>query len=170
MVDGKPSTPAAVEISTAPAHDLHARVGRTGPAGQTDAAASSAGRWCVFVSTLEQTLRRALRSLERRGLVTLGRYVFRPSADSRDWTGPSIVWRYRDPDDHVPGDSRMMTGALLTEAGWAVVRQEEARIAARRAERAAQAAAAEAPSEAQDALDEATSAAQRSARALADAP
>ena len=61
----------------------------------------------------EQTVRRALRSLERRGLVTLDRYVFSFHGDD---------WCCLEPDRHIPGDTRIMTGALLTEAGWAVVR------------------------------------------------
>ena len=61
----------------------------------------------------EQTVRRALRSLERRGLVTLDRYVFSFHGDD---------WGCLEPDRHIPGDTRIMTGALLTEAGWAVVR------------------------------------------------
>ena len=67
---------------------------------------------------VEQATRRALRSLERRGLVELGRYCFRPFVEGGAFS-PQIVWSYVDPDDHVPGDSRVMTGVLLTEAGWA---------------------------------------------------
>ena len=62
----------------------------------------------------EQTLRRALKSLERRGLVELGRYVF-----DNDPRG-IYNWTVTDPDRHVPGVSRIMTGASLTPAGRAV--------------------------------------------------
>ncbi len=70
----------------------------------------------------EQTVRRALRSLERRGLIKLGRYVFTAEPISR--LGTSIEWRCTDPDNHSPsgGLTRIMSGALLTEAGWALVR------------------------------------------------
>jgi hypothetical protein len=66
---------------------------------------------------IEQATRRALRSLERRGLVTLGRYVFACEPSSGFFGNVSLIWTYRAPDDHVPGDTRIMTGALLTEAG-----------------------------------------------------
>ena len=69
----------------------------------------------------EQTMRRALRSLERRGLVELGRYVFAP--EPINWTGStSIIWTVRHPDDHVPGDTRIMTGVKLTALGREAVR------------------------------------------------
>jgi hypothetical protein len=64
----------------------------------------------------EQTMRRALRSLERRGLVELGRYVFFPEPVERHLS-ISIVWTVIDPDDHVPGESRIMTGVRLTALG-----------------------------------------------------
>jgi hypothetical protein len=32
-----------------------------------------------------------------------------------------IYWSYVDPDDYVPGEMRMMTRAMLTEAGRAIV-------------------------------------------------
>ena len=77
------------------------------------------GRW-----NLEQATRRALRSLERRGLVFLDRYVFRPEpiiTNGNGWGSPEIVWNYVDPDDHIPGESRIMTGVMLTDAGEAAV-------------------------------------------------
>jgi hypothetical protein len=68
---------------------------------------------------IEQATRRALRSLEARGLVELGQYSFRPYA-GQSGLSPQIEWHYRDPDEHVPGQSRFMTGVVLTEAGRSV--------------------------------------------------
>jgi len=58
---------------------------------------------------IQQATRRALRSLERRGLVELGSYSFK----DYDQDG----WHYQDPNDHVPGQSRYMTGVTLTAKG-----------------------------------------------------
>lgn len=74
---------------------------------------------------LEQAMRRALRSLEQRGLVELGRYVFQPYADVVGLGGPSIIWVCRPSDDHVPGESKIMTGAKITEAGREAIRKSE---------------------------------------------
>ena len=71
---------------------------------------------------IEQTKRRALRLLERRGLVALGRYVFHPD-------DPFIPL---NPDRHQPGKTRIITGARLTEAGWTVAKADEAARAADR--------------------------------------
>jgi hypothetical protein len=68
---------------------------------------------------LEQSTRRALRSLERRGLVKLDRYVFSEIAEGGMF--PYISRDAIDPDDHVPGQSRIMTGVRLTEAGKKLV-------------------------------------------------
>ena len=65
----------------------------------------------------EQALRRSLRNLEMRGLVELGPFVFYPWAERREIIRRYIEWWYRDPDNHTPGQLRMMTGALLTDAG-----------------------------------------------------
>lgn len=65
---------------------------------------------------IEQSKRRALRSLEQRGLVTLGRYVFAPDDNGR--------WFYQDPANHVRGQTRIMIGALLTEAGREAAQRE----------------------------------------------
>jgi hypothetical protein len=73
---------------------------------------------------IEQATRRALRSLERRGLVELDRYCFRPYADMNR-ISPQIFWAYVDPDDYVPGETRTMTGVVLTKAGWALVAEEK---------------------------------------------
>jgi len=62
----------------------------------------------------EQSTRRALRSLARRGLIELGRYVFDVTDD----------YQYLDPADHTPGDTRIMAGALLTATGWAIAYPE----------------------------------------------
>jgi hypothetical protein len=86
---------------------------------------------------IEQALRRSLRTLEQRGLVTLGRYCFRPDADMpRGTMSPSIFWTYVHPDHHVIGESRFMTGVLLTEAGWAIADAAQARIDKQRAKNA----------------------------------
>jgi hypothetical protein len=69
----------------------------------------------------EQTV---LRSLERRGLVTLDRYLFEAEAVSDVLGGPEIEWRHT-PRGAYPGDTRItrtMIGAMLTPAGWALVR------------------------------------------------
>jgi hypothetical protein len=71
---------------------------------------------------IEQAMRRALRSLERRGLVTLARYVFFPEPVSGFLGSVNMRWAYTAPDNHVPGDSRIMLGALLTDAGRALVK------------------------------------------------
>ena len=74
----------------------------------------------------EQSLRRSLRSMERRGLVELNRYCFWPVADMPvGHMSPNIFWVYQDPDDYVPGEMRMMTGVVLTEAGRAVIAEYE---------------------------------------------
>lgn len=62
---------------------------------------------------IEQAQRRALRNLEARGLVTLGRYAF--YITEREWVCV-------DPDTHVPGETRIMTGVLLTDAGREIVK------------------------------------------------
>ena len=67
----------------------------------------------------EQAKRCSLRSLEKRGLVELGRYSFRPNANSSQ-----IFWDYTHPKDHVPGETRIMTGVVLTLAGMDIVVQE----------------------------------------------
>jgi hypothetical protein len=72
---------------------------------------------------LEQSIRRSLRSLEHRGLVELGRYCFRPFAEMSEGLLGSlhqaeIVWTHIHPDEHVPGEGRIMTGVILTDAGW----------------------------------------------------
>ena len=68
----------------------------------------------------EQTLRRALRSLQRRGLVELERCHFWPYADMpRGAMSPNIFWSYIDPDEYLPGEMRTMTGVLLTEGRMA---------------------------------------------------
>jgi len=61
------------------------------------------GQW-----NIEQATRRALRSLERRGLIKLGRYSFMADADE---------YGANDPDEHTPGRDRWMTGVLLTPEG-----------------------------------------------------
>jgi hypothetical protein len=73
----------------------------------------------------EQSLRRSLRSMERRGLVELDRYCFAPEPT---WNGMTtqIVWNCIHLDDYVPGEMRLMTGALLTDAGRAVIAEDEA--------------------------------------------
>jgi hypothetical protein len=55
-----------------------------------------------------------------RGLVDLGPYVFYPWAERRELIGPYIEWWYRDPDNHTPGQSRMMTGwcSQMRGGGW----------------------------------------------------
>jgi hypothetical protein len=71
----------------------------------------------------EQALRRALRSLEKRGLVDLGQYVFTPFPEPYVTPHPHhfldarIKWMAMNPDQHIPGKMRIMTGVLLTEEG-----------------------------------------------------
>jgi hypothetical protein len=67
---------------------------------------------------IEQAKRRALRNLERRGLVELGAYSFSfmPAA-AMVGSSLNILWICQGPDDHVPGQSRIMTGVLLTDEG-----------------------------------------------------
>jgi hypothetical protein len=64
---------------------------------------------------LEQSVRRALRSLERRGLVKLNRYCF--SDDIAGGPFPHITHSAIHPANHVPGETRIWTGVVLTEAG-----------------------------------------------------
>jgi hypothetical protein len=64
----------------------------------------------------EQSVRRALRSLEARGLVKLDRYCFYAFADVGAF-GPYTDLTITHPDNHVPGQTRIMTGVTLTEAG-----------------------------------------------------
>jgi hypothetical protein len=83
---------------------------------------------------IEQVQRRALRSLERRGLVVLGRYVFQPEPVIGGFGWANIAWTYvRCQEHHVPGQSRFMTGVLLTEAGRQIALAEEAKLEAHRA-------------------------------------
>jgi hypothetical protein len=71
----------------------------------------------------EQSVRRALRSLEQHGLVRLRRYSFDPEV--RGELLPQIVWtRFCG---RVRGQTRTMTGVRLTDAGWALVAEEEAK-------------------------------------------
>ena len=65
---------------------------------------------------IEQTQRRALRSLEKRGLVELDRYVF-DYLPPEGFHSTDHGWFTIDPDDHVPGRTRIMTGVALTDAG-----------------------------------------------------
>lgn len=65
---------------------------------------------------IEQATRRALRSLERRGLVELVRYCFELCPEDAGVFGTSYVWSYVHPDCHIPGEGRIMTGATLTDA------------------------------------------------------
>ena len=81
---------------------------------------------------MEQSIRRALRSLERRGLATLESYYFWEFAESGGMS-PRIFWSYTHPKNYVPGKGRIMTGVLLTKAGWAIAAEEEAKIAEARA-------------------------------------
>jgi hypothetical protein len=41
--------------------------------------------------------------------------------------GSRIIWDCVRPGDYVPGDGRVMTGVMLTKAGWALVAEEEAK-------------------------------------------
>ena len=76
---------------------------------------------------IEQATRRSLRSLERRGLVKLGRYGFQPLADIGGMGVPQILWSCVRLRHRVPGATRIMTGVRLTDAGWALVAEEEAK-------------------------------------------
>jgi hypothetical protein len=79
--------------------------------------------------SMAQSTRRALRNLEMRGLVTLARYSFHPWADisqnefRRAMQQVDMGWSYRHPSEHVPGQSRIMTGVLLTEEGRRVAQR-----------------------------------------------
>jgi hypothetical protein len=73
---------------------------------------------------VEQAQRSSLRNLEQRGLVTLGHYVFMPYAEAYTIHNPDghmvdaeIIWYYVHPRDHLPGESRRMTGVQLTKSG-----------------------------------------------------
>jgi hypothetical protein len=81
---------------------------------------------------LARAKRRALTSLERRGLVELGNYVFLPLADSVGFLGPKTEWCYCDPKHHIPGKSRIVTGVNLTTDGMKIAEAEEAAVADRR--------------------------------------
>jgi hypothetical protein len=71
---------------------------------------------------VEQAQRRSLRNLEQRGLVRLGQYSFAPEVVA-ETLSPHLEWTYHDPDRHVPGESRYMTGVELTDEGRRVARQ-----------------------------------------------
>jgi hypothetical protein len=80
----------------------------------------------------EQSVRRALRSLARRGLVETGRYVFLEFADTPHGSlSPRICWTAINPDDHVPGQTRIMTGVRLTSEGEAVAAVPQASLGGR---------------------------------------
>jgi hypothetical protein len=91
------------------------------------------GQW-----NIEQATRRALRNLEKRGLVELGPYAFMQEADIKIVNiSPELLespelreilvapqmqtavleWYCIDIDNHIPGQSRIMTGVLLTDKG-----------------------------------------------------
>jgi hypothetical protein len=77
------------------------------------------------VWNIEQAARRSLRNLEQRGLVKLRRCVFMPYADvKRGFAGlqPYLIWAYTHPNQHIPGQTRIMTGVLLTDRGRRVAR------------------------------------------------
>jgi hypothetical protein len=65
----------------------------------------------------EQTIRRSLRSLERRKLVSTSRYAF-----TLVRVGSSFYWDSTLPRAHVPGQSHIMTGVQLTDAGRKLAR------------------------------------------------
>jgi DNA-binding MarR family transcriptional regulator len=65
----------------------------------------------------EQTIRRALRSLERRGLVYLKRHAF-----SLIRVGNSIYWSSNIPEAHIRGESHIMIGVELTDTGRKLAR------------------------------------------------
>jgi hypothetical protein len=81
------------------------------------------------VWNLEQAMRRALRNLEQRGLVKLGRYVFMPYPEIRRHPllgrVPYLLWACQEPEQHIPGQSRILTGVLLTDIGRRVARDEQ---------------------------------------------
>jgi hypothetical protein len=67
---------------------------------------------------IEQATRRALRSLERRGLVESATYSYR-------YDDADHVWDCCDPEKHVPGQHRWMIGVLLTDKGRALVEKPD---------------------------------------------
>jgi hypothetical protein len=93
-----------------------------GPMKNDEVLNTSKGQW-----NIEQSTRRALRNLEQRGLIELGQYSFMPDASEPErreipalrkyFYISHIEWSYRHPDEHVPGQSRWMTGVLLTDEG-----------------------------------------------------
>jgi len=64
----------------------------------------------------EQSLRRALKSLKHRGLIGVDQYVFMVLP-----VGFDIAHICVNPKDHFPGETRIMTGAYLTDAGRAIL-------------------------------------------------
>jgi hypothetical protein len=64
----------------------------------------------------EQSLRRALKSLKRRGLIGVDQYVFMVLPVGFDFAHICV-----NPGDHTPGQTRIMTGAYLTDAGRAII-------------------------------------------------
>jgi hypothetical protein len=80
------------------------------------------GQW-----NIEQAMRRSLRSLKQRGLVDLGRYAFDQAVgdvrrvDNHElrasYLTADIEWHAVNPDQHIPGQSHIMTGVLLTDEG-----------------------------------------------------
>jgi hypothetical protein len=91
-------------------------------AGANDDHQSARAQWNV-----EQAVRRSLRSLQGRGLVKLGRCCFYPVAYMNRVGGTQIFWNYVCRRHRVTGETRIMTGVLLTDAGWAMVAEEQAR-------------------------------------------
>lgn len=70
----------------------------------------------------EITVRRALTSLEKRGLVTTARYSFQPDTYRSSRRSSGMEWVVAR--DHFPGECRLATGAVLTGAGRRVVDEE----------------------------------------------
>jgi len=68
--------------------------------------------------------------------VTTATYCFAPDQRSTPFGGTTEVFTAHDPEDHVPGQTRWMTGALLTEAGQKIAEAEEAEEAERASNRA----------------------------------
>jgi hypothetical protein len=53
-----------------------------------------------------------------------GTYSFTPHVSEPDRYGAYIFWWCNNPEDHVPGKSRWMTGVLLTEQGRQAVKED----------------------------------------------
>jgi hypothetical protein len=91
--------------------DIHVSYGNIDDDYGNDSASTRRQDW-----NNEQSLRRALKSLKRRGLIGVDQYVFMVLP-----VGFDVAHICMNPENHIAGQTRIMTGAYLTDAGRAIL-------------------------------------------------